>query len=155
MLLTTSDFLLTDGGSTTLLGTLPQSPSDAGVVPDATEATNAGYAGVDFTSDSNSLLVDAGLSVWQHRATSNSVTAQYSGAAMAYDPVRGRTVLFGGTNNSSGSGIVQNKTLEWDGFRWLDLTPSDPTSSNTPSARSGHAMVYDAARGKVMLFRRP
>ncbi len=61
---------------------------------------------------------------------------------MAYDALRGVTVLFGGfaSNGSSGD------TWEWNGTVWTQRAVSGP------SARSDHAMVYDALRGVTVLF---
>ncbi|MEB2322151.1 MAG: hypothetical protein OZ921_06535 [Sorangiineae bacterium] len=65
--------------------------------------------------------------------------------AMAYDGVHRRAVLFGGQNNSGKLG----DTWEWDGLTktWTAAAPA-----SKPSARGGHAMVFDAARGTVVLF---
>src|ERR1043165_637309 len=55
-----------------------------------------------------------------------------SGHAMAYDAVRGVTVLFGGGANG--------ETWEWDGNSWTQRAVAGP------SPRSSHAMAYDAGR---------
>lgn len=65
--------------------------------------------------------------------------------AMAYAANRGRTVLFGG---NGAAGVVQD-TWEWDGTRWYGPLPS---TYAPPSARSHHAMVYDATNRLVVLF---
>lgn len=69
-----------------------------------------------------------------------------SEATIAYDSDRGRAVLFGG----GGNGSLLGDTWEWDGATdtWTKLTPA----GLTPRARSGHALVYDAARKKTVLF---
>ena len=64
--------------------------------------------------------------------------------AMAFDPVRGVLVVFGG---SHGSGVLGD-LWEWDGVRWRERTPSGPG----PSARENGVMVYDAAREQILLF---
>jgi len=51
-------------------------------------------------------------------------------------------VLFGGNHLG-----VLDDTWEWDGTDWLQRTPA-----HQPSARDGHAMAYDSARGVVVLF---
>jgi hypothetical protein len=67
------------------------------------------------------------------------------GHAMAYDAGRRRVVLFGGW--ATGAGAFQD-TWEWDGSGWTKAMPPNPL----PSARTGHAMAYDSARGRVLLF---
>ena len=54
-----------------------------------------------------------------------------TGQIMAYDVVRRRAVLFGGSSA---------ETWEWDGNNWKQRLPK-----NSPSARIGHAMAYDIA----------
>src|SRR5918995_2234984 len=46
-----------------------------------------------------------------------------NGAAMAYDPGRGVSILFGGSD-----GAASGETWEWDGTRWVrsDVPPADP-----------------------------
>ena len=61
--------------------------------------------------------------------------------AMAYDSVRGVTVLFGGTQ-----GAPLGDTWEWDGTSWA------LRSTTGPSPRYEHAMAYDSARARVVLF---
>ncbi len=60
---------------------------------------------------------------------------------VAYDPVRGVAVLFGGYNGSTELG----DTWEFDGTTFTQV------SGMGPMPRWGHAMAYDAARGVVML----
>src|SRR5205085_921303 len=68
------------------------------------------------------------------------------GHAVAYDNTRGMTVLFGGYNPGS-PGVYLNDTWEWDGSNWATRN-----ATASPSARESHAMVYDEARGAVVLF---
>lgn len=65
-------------------------------------------------------------------------------AAAAFDPVRGRTVVFGG-QLASGQSI--GDTWEWDGSRWFSLQPA-----SSPSPRYGARMVFDSARGVCVMF---
>ena len=69
--------------------------------------------------------------------------------AMAYDASRERVVLFGGRAPDN---TLMDRTWEWDGTTWQDVSPSPKLASNTPLARADHAMVYDAARQEVVLF---
>ncbi|MBI3447641.1 MAG: hypothetical protein HY049_01780 [Acidobacteria bacterium] len=84
-------------------------------------------------------------SAWVGVALAVSPPAR-SDHALAYDSARGRVVLFGGSQNYF-SGPFLADTWEWDGTTWSDVTPAV-----SPPARSRHAMVYDSARGRVVLF---
>ncbi len=63
--------------------------------------------------------------------------------AMSYDPVRRRTVLFGG--NSYGRGLFDD-TWEWNGSTW---TPNVTVQSPTP--RFATAMAFDQGWGETVL----
>lgn len=63
--------------------------------------------------------------------------------AMAYDPLRGVTVLFGGR---LAGGEALGDTWEWDGVAWTQVADDDAL------ARSRHAMVYDSDRGVMVVF---
>ena len=70
--------------------------------------------------------------------------------AMAYDVVRGRVVMFGGMRGNSMSQndfVNDGETWEWGGRGWVQRFPSF-----SPRVRNGHAMAYDAARQRVVLF---
>ena len=87
--------------------------------------------------------------------------------AMAYDRARGVAVLFGGLDASSecrgddmGAGRACDDTWEWgkwgipvciteDAFCWREVTP---VGSASPTPRSSHAMTYDVARQRVVLY---
>src|SRR5262249_29451141 len=72
------------------------------------------------------------------------------GAAIAYDVAHGRAVLFGGcssTDRTGCQGPLLQDTWLWDGARWARAN-----AGIAPPSRVGHAMAYDAARGKVVLF---
>lgn len=63
------------------------------------------------------------------------------GFDVAYDPVRGVAVLFGGYTGNQSLG----DTWEYDGVTFQQV------SSFGPLPRWGHAMTYDHARGRVVL----
>ncbi len=70
-----------------------------------------------------------------------------TGAGMAYDGARGRSVLFGGMYWDPAAAHYLSDTWVWDGAAWVEKTP--PTS---PPARAPGAMAYDSARDRVVLF---
>jgi HYR domain/Galactose oxidase, central domain len=65
-------------------------------------------------------------------------------AAMSYDSLHSRTVLFGGSSSPS-SNLAD--TWVWDGINWTQRTPS-----TSPPGLVGAAMVYDSARSRSVLF---
>ena len=67
---------------------------------------------------------------------------------MAYDMARARVVLFGGSLVGGGpTGGASMDTWEWTGVSWIHR----PVGI-APPARFGHAMAYDWARGRVVVF---
>lgn len=69
-------------------------------------------------------------------------TAPRTGAAMAFDSVKSRVVLFGGLVSSAPS----NDTWEWDGQNWTQVADIGPQS------RLDHAVAYDSVRQRTVLF---
>ncbi len=70
---------------------------------------------------------------WQPQGPLNAMGPR---GAMAFDSIRQRTVLVG-----------QDRTMEWDGSRWLY-----PLPQTSPGILSGHRVAYDAARQVTVLF---
>lgn len=66
-------------------------------------------------------------------------------AAMAYDSIRDRTVLFGGTHGG-GLNVLLNDTWEWDGARWTRVL-----TANAPSLRNT-SIAFDSVRGRIVLY---
>jgi len=81
---------------------------------------------------------------WIERSPAASPPPRF-GHAMAYDAARGRVVLFGGYDFITG--LALDDTWEWDGNDWRAVTPV-----TSPPKRFGHAMAYDGARGRVVVF---
>ncbi|MBW1809527.1 MAG: hypothetical protein JRJ87_15125 [Deltaproteobacteria bacterium] len=75
--------------------------------------------------------------------------AARAGHSMEYDAVRGVVVMFGGEAGSTD--LTLGDTWEWDGTKWLQQC-GDGTNCSGPPGRSGHGMVYDSERGRVLLF---
>lgn len=66
--------------------------------------------------------------------------------AMTYDSVRERIVMFGGAI-LDGGGKLANDTWEFDGKVWIKRTPV-----TSPPVRELHALAYDIARQRTVLF---
>ncbi len=79
--------------------------------------------------------------VWEQRVVSPAPPPRQA-SAMAYDSLRGKTVLFGGSDDDGGLG----DTWEWDGISWTQVSDAGP------GARDDMAMTFDSARGKTVLF---
>ena len=77
-------------------------------------------------------------------------------ARMAYDAVRARVVLFGGspTLGTTVGGHTEQPadTWLWDGVGWARAEDLDPEGDGGPSGRYGHAMVYDPRTERVLLY---
>lgn len=69
-------------------------------------------------------------------------------AAVAYDALRRRVVLFGGSLSPGSSVSSMDDTWEWDGRTWQQIVPS----GISPPPRNGAMMVFDGKRGKVVLI---
>jgi hypothetical protein len=68
---------------------------------------------------------------------------------MGYDAMLGKTVLFGGCDDiGCDSNGVQADTWEYDGTNWNKKT----LTKASPPARYFASMVYDSARGRIVLF---
>lgn len=78
---------------------------------------------------------------WIQRSPPASPPAR-DGHAMAYDSLRGVTVLFGGYGTD-----YLDDTWEWNGTNWTQRFPA-----LSPPARDYHAMTYDSVRGVTVLF---
>lgn len=84
---------------------------------------------------------------WTQRHPATSPTAR-RGAAMAYDGATGQLLLFGGDPSPTMSHTgFDGDTWVWDGTDWAQLHPA-----TAPPARQNADMVYDAARGQLVLF---
>ena len=95
-------------------------------------------------------------SSWTQKSTPANAGARDQ-FAMAYDSVRGVTVVFGGEeckiskcNSSTAQNYgftLMNDTWEYNGTTWTQMS-----TSTAPSARVGARMVFDTARGVAVLF---
>jgi hypothetical protein len=82
------------------------------------------------------------IAVWEEA----TVLAGIAAGAMAYDAAHGQLVLFGGTTQDVSETA---ETWTWSSATWTRATPA---ASPSPQVRTGHAMAYDAMRGRIVLF---
>jgi hypothetical protein len=66
------------------------------------------------------------------------------GHAFAYDPVRDRVVLYGGTS----TGPTLSDLWEWDGTAWANVAPPGPS----PGARMYPQMTFDLDRKRLVML---
>lgn len=85
-------------------------------------------------------VVNAQGYAWGHAATVGPPGRELH--AMAFDPLRSRTVMFGGSSTGSLA-----DTWEWNGASWVPQL-----LANSPGPRYAHAMVYDSQRNRVIVF---
>lgn len=81
---------------------------------------------------------------WERRSPATSPSAR-TFHKMAYDAAHGKTVLFAGVSGANPSGL--RDTWSWNGINWTQELPA-----NSPPTRWQHAMAYDAARERVVVF---
>ena len=75
---------------------------------------------------------------WSRRAVTGP--AARTGQAVAYDPGRRVTLLFGGLVSGGNFATYSGETWEWNGTGWSQRPVSGP------SPRDSHSMAYDSAR---------
>ncbi|MEO6594377.1 MAG: kelch repeat-containing protein [Planctomycetota bacterium] len=80
--------------------------------------------------------------VWNLR-TSPTVPPARQDTGLAFDSLRGQTVMFGGQTGA----IALFDTWEWDGTNWALRFPA-----NSPPARDSGRLVFDSGRGLTVLF---
>jgi TIR domain/Galactose oxidase, central domain len=90
---------------------------------------------------------DPRASVWTELTPLGKVPPARSGHALAYDPVTHRLIMFGGFGDA---GVPLNDTWAYDpeANAWTELTPL----GTAPPTRSAHAMVYDPATHRLIMF---
>ena len=112
---------------------------DGHVDPD--EECDEGIAGLSGDGCSSTCTTE---SITWTNLTPNPIPARWH-HAMAYDSVRHRLVVFGGRTAWNAGPL--NDTWEWDGSTWTQRV-----ALVTPPARESHAMVFDSARQRVVMF---
>jgi hypothetical protein len=81
---------------------------------------------------------------WTQVTTTATPTSRHR-LAMAFDAVRGRTILANGASGPNSQLLFPADSLDYDGANWSTL-PSNPPG------RGWVAMAYDSTRGKMVLF---
>ena len=66
---------------------------------------------------------------------------------LAYDPVTGNVVLFGGDHGGDCFRTFFDDTWTWNGITWTQQFPA-----SSPSGRTAHLMTYDPSLFQVVMF---
>ena len=101
------------------------------------------YGGFAFVADWWIDVLEWGGTAWQQVLPSGTTPGPRTGHAMAYDPIRQRTMLFGGTSDSGAS----DELWAWDGARWEQVDVRGPK----PPAMTGHSMAFHAPTGTLVV----
>ncbi len=128
-------------------GALPSARSQQSLVFDSSSGQVLLFGGFDGRSDLNDLWAyDPSRNTWTKLQPSGPLPEARLGQSEVYDSGTGQAILFGG---SGASGLL-NDTWAYDpaANRWTNLSPS----GIVPEGRSGQAMLYDPANGKVLMF---
>jgi hypothetical protein len=92
------------------------------------------------------------LGQWTKEASAEPSPSLRSGQALVYDESGGRVIMFGGYYQASPDveAVDLGDTWAYDSATgtWAELRPAGAN----PSARFGHAMVYDSDTGTLLMF---
>ena len=105
------------------------------------------FGGTDMSvSYDETWVYDPNTNTWTNMSTEGARPPGRSDAGMAYDPVSGKVVLFGGVDSDFN---CLDDTWAYDGpaNTWTQVVTDD-----APSARSGLAMAYDPGSRRIVLF---
>src|ERR1700739_762449 len=129
----------------------PPARSNQTMVYDAAQGAVVMFGGATGAQASSRLgdtwLWNGTANNWTQGTGLSSTPPARSSAAMAYDAATGQVVLLGGLGGASTGGADLGDTWVWYENNWYSEAPS-----NSPSARYGASMAYDAALGEVILF---
>jgi hypothetical protein len=114
--------------------------SSMGLCYDSVRHRAVMFGGTPFLSDTR----EWNGTSWVQVATTGPGSLE--GMAMAFDPVRGVSVIFGGY--APGPEFYTDDTWEWNGATWTQRVIGSPI----PSERRNSAMVYDSLRDHMVLF---
>lgn len=122
------------------------------------DPTWAGESLMAYDSRSDAALLLDGVTLWEWRGSSwrllatrdpgDAVGARSPDSAMAFDRGRARLVQVQCVP-------AQNDLLEvweWDGERWERMEAAAAPGASQPVGRTRHALVYDDARQRVLMF---
>jgi hypothetical protein len=128
------------------VGSGPRGRYQAAAVFDSARSRTLIFGGIDTSQFAVDETWEWDGATWRDRTAPGSPSPR-SATALADDAGRGRVILFGGEDCAFQTCAVFADTWEWDGTAWTRATPA-----TSPPGRARHAMAYDAARGRTVLF---
>lgn len=118
-----------------------------------------GGSGNHYDADTSELALHATTlevgALWRtrHDSTQQPGPRRRMSHAMAYDTSNKRTILYGGDTRFGGDGGAPlTVQLLADTWTWNGTTWTKSCDACGPGPLAGHAMVFDEARGKTVLF---
>lgn len=131
------------------LGDLPAARSAHSMAYDSVSGNIVLFGGWDANGTYNDTWVfDATLDTWTNKNPAGTLPAARAQHQMAYDPVSGKAILFGGVVAKSGEQLGDTWGYDPIANTWTDLDPA----GDTPSPRDSFSMVYDQINQKIILF---
>lgn len=103
------------------------------------------FGGVAGFSVSNQTWAFNGTT-WAQLSPTASPTGK-GGHNLAYDPVRGVYVMYGGNNTSPFGGASVDQTWEFDGTTWTQVFPT-----TTPGGLGNFGMCHDVVRQRTVIY---
>jgi hypothetical protein len=120
--------------------------------------------GLGFSSNNNTAVLFGGLRLAGRKIVLIDSTSLWDGSnwsfvplgvrppartdeSMVFDAARGKVILFGGCSNFGCGDKLFNDTWTWDGQTWTQEHPL-----NSPPARGGASMAFNAADNTIVLF---
>ncbi|MBY0263075.1 MAG: hypothetical protein K2Q20_12075, partial [Phycisphaerales bacterium] len=129
----------------TVSGSTPRPRSDHSTAFDAGRQRTVLFGGLGSLSETLDDTWEFDGSAWSEIVGLVVRPAPRQRFGFAYDAARQNTVLFGGQDDD---GSVLDDTWTFNGTAWAQAA----VGSQPPPARTAHAIAYDAARQKVVLF---
>ena len=142
-----------DSDWTLAAATGPTARSDVGWTYDANRQVSVLFGGQNAGGPVADVQWEWNGSAWTQRCTAcTPMPAARSGAAMAFDPLHGVTLLFGGTAGAAsaacpGPSFFCNDTWTWDGHAWQQQAPAVSPAAGLPAL----SMTFEPRLGIMVL----
>jgi N-acetylneuraminic acid mutarotase len=106
-----------------------------------------GYDNHDISAD-DTWVYDFAANTWTELTPAGASPSARVAHRMVYDSTQGKVILFGGYDEGADAYFDDTWIYDSAANTWTELSPAGAS----PSARSGHCMVYDSAEAELILF---